>query len=618
MAELQKRFIYALNTNWYGSDNGKANEELYSNSVVFIHDVAGKGIAIWAQGSYFEMNNNTDVKNIINNYLVGKNNIVVKVENDTLTISETSVSSLTGKTESTELVQAKAVAKALTTPIALTMSLSDETGAYGDGTKATFSETFTTLDGKTTDAVTTVLKEGSNIKFSKDTDGLVVSAENTTYTAGTGLTLNGTEFNHTNAVTVKTIAGGETVTLSSTDKDFKYDQFTYDAQGHITGVTERTITLPDTAFKNDNTTYDLDATANATKGVDVNLKGNDTTTDTVTFVGGSNVEVSLKDGKVEISSSFENDNTTYTGENAIVVTQPEEGQTEGKVTLKIDETEKVLTQSASGLKTNLVIDYVTSTNKIRLTNGTDVISEFDASAFVKDSFLKGVEIATLNESGVAGNYLKFTFETVDTDGTGDPEDSTKVIYVDIQEFYVKTTVSGDELTYSSVANTGNDYKVSNVLGTITRNNTSNTITVSKDGLATVADIKNVLETIDSDLDVVKPEGSNENEIAVVTGITQVDGKITIIDSGLAATKAYVDGAITGLDSELTASSEYFTKVVITDGKLDTNKSTKANISEAELVNYTNTSTQNYVNILATDTINEAFDKCNSAWDWITI
>jgi hypothetical protein len=89
MAELngKQRLIYALNTNWYGSDNGKTNEELYSNSIVFIHDASGKGIAIWAQGSYFEMSNSTDVKNIIDTYLKCTGNITVDVKDGNLTIS---------------------------------------------------------------------------------------------------------------------------------------------------------------------------------------------------------------------------------------------------------------------------------------------------------------------------------------------------------------------------------------------------------------------------------------------------------------------------------------------------------------------------------------------------
>ena len=477
--------------------------------------------------------------------MVKGDNIKIEVVMGKLTISETSIASLKGKKDSAELVQAKAVAGALTTPVSLVLTPSDDATVY------TFTETFKKLDGSKDEIVTAVFKEGDYIDLTND-GGLKISVDKASlatdlktdldYNSGNVITVNAKDrtINHNEVVETKKETGAA-INPTEDAKTFDIKSYGFDKYGHISTETTTTVTLPDNAFKNDNTTYDLDATANATKGVDVNLKGNDTTTDTVTFVGGSNVEVALVDGKVEISSSYVNDNTTYTGENAIVVAQPETGSTQGKVTLKIDSTDKVLTQSASGLKTNLEIDYVSSTNKIRLTNGTDMISEFDASVFVKDSLLKDVEIVEENAEGTKGNYLKFTFETIDTDGTGESVDSTKVIYVDIKDFYVKTTVSKDDDTYTNVTKTGDDYKVSNVLGTISRNNDSNVITVSKDGLATVADIKTVLETIDSDLDAVKATGADKDEIAVVTGITQTDGKITAVDSGLAATKAYVDG-----------------------------------------------------------------------------
>lgn len=534
MAE-QKRFIYALWDNWYGENNANktTNETTYKNSVVFIHNESGKGIEIFTQGAYFKTDVQlSDIEPLIKDYLKAGSNITITTDtNNDLVIAAEGINSLTGKKDSTELVQAKAVTSALTTPVSLTLSVADGVG--------TFSETFKTLNGDTTQAVTAVFKKGEHIDLTND-GGLKISHatitqapdvkttetlsstdksfdtvsytvdnyghvtgktintvtlpntafSDTTYTADKGITITeGNVIEHTNSVTAKTAAGGETVTLSSSDKDFKYDQFTYDGQGHITGVTERTVTLPNTAFLNDN--------------------------------------------------------TTYTGENAIEVAQPEEGSTQGKVTLKIDATEKVLTQSASGLKTNLAIDYVSSTNKIRLTNGTDMISEFDASAFVKDSFLKNVELVDTDGSK-EGKFLKFTFVSVDTDNNPTTEVALDPIYVDIAEFFQETTVSGDTVSFTVVESTDNtdgskNYQVKNTLGTIARNNTSNTITVSKDGLATVADIKTVLETINSDLDAVKAESADKDEIAVVTGVTQVDGKITAVDSGLAATKAYVDG-----------------------------------------------------------------------------
>lgn len=61
-----------------------------------------------------------------------------------------------------------------------------------------------------------------------------------TYWAGTGLTLNGTTFNHSNSVTAGT--AGSTTDTSGTSISIPY--VTYDAQGHITASGTRTHTAP--------------------------------------------------------------------------------------------------------------------------------------------------------------------------------------------------------------------------------------------------------------------------------------------------------------------------------------------------------------------------------------
>jgi len=66
----------------------------------------------------------------------------------------------------------------------------------------------------------------------------------TTYTGGTGLTLNGTTFDHTNSVTADTVnEGGASRTLSYGGA-FNVPSVTYDSEGHITGTTTTTLTLP--------------------------------------------------------------------------------------------------------------------------------------------------------------------------------------------------------------------------------------------------------------------------------------------------------------------------------------------------------------------------------------
>lgn len=71
---------------------------------------------------------------------------------------------------------------------------------------------------------------------------------NTTYTAGAGLTLSSTQFKHTNAVTAKTAYGSTATTASANGGSITVTDVKYDAQGHITGSTDRKITLSQTTY----------------------------------------------------------------------------------------------------------------------------------------------------------------------------------------------------------------------------------------------------------------------------------------------------------------------------------------------------------------------------------
>lgn len=71
-------------------------------------------------------------------------------------------------------------------------------------------------------------------------DGKQVKDTNTTYSAGTGLALSGTKFNHSNSVTAKTDYLGSSTSVP---------MLKYDAQGHITATSTATIYPPTTAGK---------------------------------------------------------------------------------------------------------------------------------------------------------------------------------------------------------------------------------------------------------------------------------------------------------------------------------------------------------------------------------
>lgn len=705
---MEKRFISGLASKWYGVDNASksANELKYADSIVFIKNDTDqtKGDAIWAQGAYFEMNNVSDVQGIIEGYLKEGKNIDIEVDGEGLKISAVSIDSISGlaTADETKLVEAKAVAGALTNPFKLTLAVNDNVGQ--------FTQHFKNLKGEDVTFASAVIEGGDGITLTQTEEGLEISAnltklkEGLDYNSGDVITVDATDrtINH-NEVAATTKSTGTAINPTSDAKSFDIKSYGFDKYGHIATETTTTVTLPDTAFTDNNTEYelsvvkqegaegkseydvnlvnkdtkviadtvtfvpganvamalngtkgieviatdtkyDLGATANATDGVDVNLTGTDKETDSVTFVGGSNVEVSLKDGKVEISSSFEN--TTYDGENAIVVTPPAEGETEGKVSLKIDESDLFLSQSDAGLKANIEVAYDSATNYIYLkgVGENDKTVGFNASAFVKDSFVESVTYVDQDAEGNTGKFLKFVFVVVDQDGQKEFEKTTTTTYVDVTEL-VNTIydVEGDSATYSVVEESVKEdgtvlFTVKNTLGTISRDNASNTITVSKAGIATVGDIKTVLETIDSDLDAVKAEGADANEIAVVTGVTQVDGKITAVDSGLAATKAYVDGkfgevkhttvsapAAEGVENYATVTSEdnadgSTNYKVVVDG-IDDAIETAVNGAEGEITltadkgNYTFAAIENKDGYVKASQLAEVL---NDAWAWGTI
>lgn len=65
---------------------------------------------------------------------------------------------------------------------------------------------------------------------------------------GTGLTMSSETLNHSNSVTAKTAYGSTATTASANGGSITVTDIKYDAQGHITGSTDRTITLSQTIY----------------------------------------------------------------------------------------------------------------------------------------------------------------------------------------------------------------------------------------------------------------------------------------------------------------------------------------------------------------------------------
>lgn len=121
---------------------------------------------------------------------------------------------------------------------------------------------------------TITLVGGTNVVITTDavTDTITFTSSDTTYLAGTGLTLSGNTFNHTNAITAGNFGDtGATRTLAF-GGTFVVPYVTYDAQGHITAKSNLTLTMP----ANPDTNYyptDFAWTGGTTAGATGSLTG---------------------------------------------------------------------------------------------------------------------------------------------------------------------------------------------------------------------------------------------------------------------------------------------------------------------------------------------------------
>ena len=161
----------------------------------------------------------------------------------------------------------------------------------------------------------------------------------------------------------------------------------------------------------------------------------------------------------------------YTGENAIAVDNDA-----NKVSLKLDSTDKVLTQSDAGLLVNLGLTWGNNNdNNITLTGKDGVeIASIDASKFIKDGMLEDVELVTvvkaedgtitIDDVAVAegesvqgittsGRYFKFTWNTYTYNESGEATKTTKVEYLNVESLVDSYTAGNDWIVINQSANT---------------------------------------------------------------------------------------------------------------------------------------------------------------------
>lgn len=85
--------------------------------------------------------------------------------------------------------------------------------------------------------------KGSNVNITVGTNGVTISATDTKYTQGSGISIEGTTINHSNSVTAGTAKGDDSKMLAF-GETFTIPSITYDAQGHITAKGTTTMTMP--------------------------------------------------------------------------------------------------------------------------------------------------------------------------------------------------------------------------------------------------------------------------------------------------------------------------------------------------------------------------------------
>lgn len=140
----------------------------------------------------------------------------------------------------------KEIGKGLSTNDYTTTEKNKLAGIAKNANNYTLPVASSTLGGvKTTSTVTsttglTATPIINGVPYYKDT--------NTTYNNGTGISISNNKINHSNSVTAKTAYGSTATSASANGGSFTVTDIKYDAQGHITGSTDRTINLSQTTY----------------------------------------------------------------------------------------------------------------------------------------------------------------------------------------------------------------------------------------------------------------------------------------------------------------------------------------------------------------------------------
>lgn len=246
----------------------------------------------------------------------------------------------------------------------------------------------------------------------------------------------------------------------------------------------------------------------------------------------------LKDnstGKISVSSAAL---TQYTGKDAVVVGAEVDGEKE--ISLNIDTSDKILSQSADGLLTTLSMTYNSDNKTIKLTGKDNTeISTIDATNFVVDGMLDSVEFST--ESGKE-NILVFTWNT----------DAGKT----------KTEI--DLSKYIDTYNAGNGINLINKVFSVKVKDGDKYLEVTSNGVSSKG-IDEAITNAINDLDVTEQSAEGK----YVSAISQTNGKISPtlkqVEAKEVALEEVIDTTTEGIKLNATTVqegiAELFTKIL---------------------------------------------------------
>lgn len=237
--------------------------------------------------------------------------------------------------------------------------------------------------------------------------------------------------------------------------------------------------------------------------------------------------------------------TQYQGSNAITITGDDGGTK--TVALKLNSTDKILTQNADGLLANLNLTWSTTDGLKLIGKGESVIATIPAKDFIKDGMLEEVELSVLSEGpetnpqGLAdGTYLHFTFNT---DG------GSKEIYVNVTSLI-------------DVYTAGNGLELSGKTFSVKRDASSESfLTVGANGIK--------LSGVQAAIDAVKSlETAAIDKIEASVGLAE-DGSYTDPRGNYTSGSTTVMDAISKLDAQAKKNADAISSEASTRGQKDT-------------------------------------------------